>query len=42
MSSAPLALYYCVERPGVMKKPNIADKQNIVGRYNSKFAKGAG
>jgi hypothetical protein len=36
MSPAPLALYYCVE------KPNVMDMQNVMGKHNNKFAKGAG
>jgi len=36
MSPAPLALHYYV------KKPNVADMQNIIGKKNSNFAKGAG
>jgi len=36
MNPAPLALHYCVEKPGVM------DRQNVIGKYNNEFAKGAG
>ena len=36
MNPAPLAQHYCVE------KINVMDKQNIIGKNNSKFAKGAG
>jgi hypothetical protein len=36
MSSAPLAQHYCVEKPSLM------DKQNIIVKYDGKFAKGAG
>ena len=36
MSPAPLAQHYCVEKPSVM------EKQDIIGKDNSEFAKGAG
>jgi hypothetical protein len=36
MNPAPLALHYCVE------KANVMDMQNVIGKRNNKFAKGAG
>ena len=36
MSPAPLALHYYVE------KQNVMDMQNVIGKYNNEFAKGAG
>jgi len=36
MSPAPLALHYYVE------KPNLMGMQNIIGKKNRNFAKGAG
>jgi len=36
MSPAPLALRYYAGRP------NLMDMQNIIGKNNNKFAKGAG
>jgi hypothetical protein len=36
MSPAPLVLHYYVD------KINVMDMQNVIGKYNRKFAKGAG
>jgi hypothetical protein len=36
MNPAPLAQHYCVEKQSLM------DEQNMIGRYNNEFAKGAG
>jgi|GEM_PF-3426920 len=36
MNPAPLAQHYCVD------KINVMDMQNVIGKRNNEFAKGAG
>lgn len=42
MNPASLAPYYCVEKPDVKDRSSVMGRQNVIGRYNNKFAKGAG
>jgi len=42
MSPAPLAQHYYVEKPSAMGKLNVMGRQNMTGKHNNEFAKGAG
>ena len=42
INPAPLAQNYFVEEQSTMSKLSVVVMQNVIGKTNSKFAKGAG